>query len=72
MSYQDVMGQALLRAGQAAVDPRHVEAHVRAEVGGTLDHLSRRDLGRWAIRVLPFVASMTHDENERLARSYGL
>ena len=71
-TYREVIREALVRAGHADIDARHVEAHVRAEAGGTLDHLAPAALRRWALRVLPYVASMTREQNEQLARSYGL
>jgi hypothetical protein len=71
MSYRTLIEAALARAGRADVNPAHVEAHMRAE-HGTLDHLAPAAFRRRALAVIKYVDAMNPEDNDKLARSYGL
>ena len=53
------------------IDPRHVEAHMRAEYG-TLDHLGGARWRRAVAEAADAAIASGNEVNERLARSYGL
>jgi|GEM_PF-3030384 len=70
MTYRQAIRETLIRHGYI-LNPGHVEAHMRAEAGGTLDRLSRSAFDALAIACIPNVISMTTEDNDDLARSYG-
>jgi hypothetical protein len=71
MAYQDTIRHALDRLGQAAIDPRHVEASMRC-VFGTLDHLGGAAWDRAVREAVAEVQAMGPEISEALAESWGL
>lgn len=71
-TYQDLIREELARAGHVgAADPRHIEAWMRIE-HPTLNGLSRSQFTSEVGIALQCVAASTADDNESLARSFGL
>lgn len=70
MTYQQRIKEILDQNRVVGVDPRHVEAWMRAE-SGTLDGLSLRKF-RAEVSVCVDVARQDAATSEQLAKSYGL
>lgn len=73
MSYQQIIRESAGRLGCIGVDPRHVEAWMRAE-WGTLDARPRADFDRYTREIFDAhqMGAVDPADSERLARSYGL
>jgi len=70
--YTDLIREAMAKAGRVgAADPRHIEAWLRLE-HGCLDGLSPAQFASEVKIALECIGAATAQENESLARSYGL
>lgn len=67
--YRALIEEDLARYGREACDPRHVEAHMRAN-HGTLDGLSRAEFREAVFNAADDADSMAWDDNEKLADTY--
>lgn len=63
---------ALIAAAVPNANARHVEGYMRAEAGGTLDHLGNVDFVRLARKCARETAIDDPALAEEVARSYGL
>ena len=70
--YQDRIRETAARLGRLGVNPRLVEAWMRVGNGGCLDDLGGRDWTDEVEVAITCVDRASTEQNESLARSYGL
>ena len=69
--YSKLIRETVAKMGRIGANPRHAEAWMRLEYG-TLDHLGGPTWDRAIREALACMDASTADENENLAKSYGL